>query len=617
MTMTVARRDSRPARSMPFGLSRPAAIAVALTVVALLPVFVVIATRVGRTWVPVGDLALVDLRVRDVWSGDIPLIGTYNRFGWNHPGPAMFWLLASLSGLVGRPAWATLVGGAALQGVAIVALAALAWRKAGLALVAIVLALNGLAYGAFGTVLLLWPWNPSIAYPFFGVLIVMAWSIADGDIRLLPFAVLVGTFLIQTHVGYAPMVLVAIAFAVISALRIAPSWSDRAASWRRPLLWSGAVLALSWAPAVAQELFRRPNVELLGRFLLSSPGESRLGLSAAAGIFGEAFALPPPWLGGRTGLDSFANTVLGVSSAWMLVPVVLLGLAGVAVWRPEGRRLSRLVGLITLLVVTGLWSISRVAGPAERYVFYWRVPLAIATVAVALGACWYGFGADRSVIGRRAAFGGLVAVLVWSSVATGRQVAEAGDVLGAESQAQELLAAIEPTRALDGSVLVRAPDTAFRGLQRAVVNELDRAGIDVRVDSELGFQFGESRVSTANDVDRVLYVVEGGQYLSVLSAEPGAEVLWQAPALAPAEEKELRELQRQVWAELVVAGRPDLFTALGSPIVALGLADVDGVDPVAVERIEVLNQLFAEADECRCAVIAFSAEDAPKFDLPR
>src|SRR5579862_6618438 len=109
-----------------------ARLSLALTLVALLPVLVVVVTRWGRRYVPVGDIALVDLRVRDVWSRAIPLVGAYSRLGWNHPGPAMFWLLAPLSGLTGRPAWATLVGGALIQGVAVVALARVAWRKGGL-----------------------------------------------------------------------------------------------------------------------------------------------------------------------------------------------------------------------------------------------------------------------------------------------------------------------------------------------------------------------------------------------------------------------------------------------------------------------------------------------------
>jgi hypothetical protein len=194
-----------------------ARVAAALTAVALLPVLIVVITRTGRRYVPVGDIALIDLRVRDVWSRAIPLVGPYSRLGWNHPGPAMFWLIAPLSGLTGRPAWATLVGGVLLQGVAIVAIARLAWRKGGVPLVAAALAVNGLAYGAVGPSMLLQAWNPNVTYPFLLVLLLAAWCLADGDLVLLPFTAAVATFLVQTHVGYLPLVAVAVAFGLAGA----------------------------------------------------------------------------------------------------------------------------------------------------------------------------------------------------------------------------------------------------------------------------------------------------------------------------------------------------------------------------------------------------------------
>src|SRR5262245_57976259 len=88
------------------GVARsPRVVAALLTGVALVPVFVVIAARAGRDYLPIGDLALIDLRVRDVWSRDIPLTGAYSRFGWNHPGPLLSWLMAPLSLVTGRAAW--------------------------------------------------------------------------------------------------------------------------------------------------------------------------------------------------------------------------------------------------------------------------------------------------------------------------------------------------------------------------------------------------------------------------------------------------------------------------------------------------------------------------------
>ena len=622
MTTTVAPAPGDTARLLPPS-SRQRRLAVALTLVALVPVAVVVVTRAGRHWVPIGDLALVDLRVRDVWSRAIPLVGTYNRFGWNHPGPAMFWLLAPLSGLTGRPAWATLIGGALIQGAAIAVIAWLAWRKGGVALVAAALALSGLAYGAFGTALVLWPWNPSIAFPWFLVLVLLAWSLADGELRLLPFLVAVATFVVQTHVGYAPLAVATVGFAVAWAAvgRRGPDGPDAVASsmatpWRGPLLWSALVLAVGWAPVALQELIRRPNIERLADFLLHSPGYPRLGLDFAAGVMADAFKVPPLWLGGHTTLDKFANTVVPASQWWLLVPVALLVLAGVSVMRPAGRRFRALVVLSALLILVGIWAVARVAGPAERYVFYWRVPLALILVFAAIGSAWYAFGLDASVVARRCAFVGLSAIVVFSSTALSVRIVQTGDILSAESLARDALDRLHAEDQPSGSVLVRAPDTAYYGLERAVVNELDRGGHEVKVDGDAGFQFGESRTATPSQVDQVMYVVEGGQYLSVLSGEPGARVLWSTNALPPAREQELRRLQQQLWEELRAAGRPDLFTALSSPIVALALARVPSVDQRAAQRVAELNAEAAKHAPCRCGIVVFSSADAPTAPLP-
>ena len=77
--------------------------ALGLTIIAVLPVLVVLVTRTGRSYTPVSDIAPIDLRVRDVWSSHVPLVGAYSR-GWNHPGPLMLWLLAIPSGLAAQAA---------------------------------------------------------------------------------------------------------------------------------------------------------------------------------------------------------------------------------------------------------------------------------------------------------------------------------------------------------------------------------------------------------------------------------------------------------------------------------------------------------------------------------
>src|SRR5437868_1919006 len=68
--------------------------AVLLVAVCLVPVLLSGIDGAGRTWHPAGDWSVLELRTRDVGSTSTPLVGPYSRFGWNHPGPLMFWLLA-------------------------------------------------------------------------------------------------------------------------------------------------------------------------------------------------------------------------------------------------------------------------------------------------------------------------------------------------------------------------------------------------------------------------------------------------------------------------------------------------------------------------------------------
>jgi hypothetical protein len=597
---------------------RDAAIAVALTAAALLPVLVVVLTRWGRHYVPVGDIALIDLRVRDVWSRAIPLVGPYSRLGWNHPGPAMFWLIAPLSGLTGRPAWATLVGGALVQGIAVVAVGRLAWRKGGLVLVAAALALNGLAYGARGPSVLLEAWNPNVTYPFLLVLVLESWCIADGDLALLPATALVATFLVQTHIGYLPLVAVSVGFGLVAAGLRTRRGVLAGAQLRRPVWWSVAILAVGWAPPALQEIVHHDNVAPLFRSLLGNG--ARLGPRVAAGIFGAEFRPPPPWLGGRTHLDPFNDSVVPVSAAYLLVPVVILLVGAVAARRDPPRR--RAVALTALLACVGVWSISRVVGGAERYAFYWRVPLALLVVFVGAAAVWYRLGLDRRAGAVRATAALLAIVVLASSITFAVDAARWGDVSPAEPLARVMLTRLRAEHLFgsrnepSGRVLVRAPDSPLIGLERTLVNELARSGAQVRVDTDLGFQFGYSRVATPNQVDEVWYVVEGGQYLSIVTGHPGARVLWETAALPPAQERTMRVLQRRLWDQMQRAGHAGQFGALNSPLLGFTLSGVPGIDAALVDRVARLNAEAQRHAQCRCAVIAFRAADAPTLTLP-
>ncbi len=238
-------------------------------------------------------------------------------------------------------------------------------------------------------------------------------------------------------------------------------------------------------------------------------------------------------------------------------------------------------------------------------------------VFAVLGSAWYAFGLDTSFVLRRFAFSGLSVIVVFSSTALAVRVAQTGDVIASESMARAALDQLHAQGEPHGRVLVRAADTPVFGIERAVVNELARAGHSVKVDPELGFVFGESRTAIPAQVDEVMYVAEGGQYLSVLSGEPNARVVWSTNALPPAEEQELRTLQRQLWNVLRTEGRPDLFTALSSPLAALVLKQAPAIDEDAVRRMAQLNHDAARNAPCRCGIVTFPAADAPAENLPQ
>jgi hypothetical protein len=373
--------------------------------------------------------------------------------------------------------------------------------------------------------------------------------------------------------------------------------------------WTVAALVVLWAPPLVHELVHPSNVRELAR-AQTDPSEPLLGLSDAAGILAEEFRIPPPWLGGEHGLDEFRNTALPASAWWLVVPLVLLIVAALATRRRSTRGSAALVALTATLAVVALVSIARVVGAPERYVFFWRVPLALIVVFVACWTVWLAAHLDERPLARRAAGGALAAVVVVASATLSLRIAQVDDVSDAEPLAREAVASVRSSLPDDHRVLVRAAGVGFLGIERTVVNELDRDGASVFADEDLGFVFGRSRTATPEEVDEVWYVTEGGEYLSVLAAAPGARVLWESTPLTEAEEQELRAGQRELWSVLEPEGRVDLFGVLQSPLAAIALDGVPGVDQAVLDRVADLNAVVSDADACRCAVVAFDPEDA-------
>jgi len=620
--------DQVPTPTLPAGRSGPAhrkrhrrarpgtAAAVAITLVALLPIIAVLIQRWGRVYVPVGDQATLDLRIRDVWtfSSSTPLTGPYSRFGWNHPGPTMYYLLALISGVARQRAWASLVGNVLLQGLAVAWIARLSWKSGGLRWMVPWLAVITLSYWATGPWIFQQLWNPYLPFPFFTLLLLQAWLVGSGRGRHLVGLAFVGSFLVQTHVGYALPVLAVCTWALVRLLigeHRAGRSIRRFSLWRAPLI----VVAVVWfVPLVIDTVAHWPgNAVRLVRFSLGlgpTPHLPLLGIHGALGYLATEFRWRPPWLGGPDPANRFTSLTAPSSVVSMLVPVVLIGAAwGLARWRKR----SELVALTEMLAVAvgaGVLALTVLTGPAYPYLFLWRIPVGAATVVLSAVVLVETLPAWRhpAVV---ALCCGLAAVTVVASVSFTRSVAAAdGPVAPMEPVAASIINQLHREGQPRGPVLLRVYGTPLGGLHAALFDQLEREGASVYVDGGLGYQFGYNRTAGPSKVGSVWYVIEESELYSLVSRIPGARVLAQSRPLPSRQQAELVALQRTLADQLTAEGRADQVGDLGSQLVAAALAGVPGIAPADLARLRALNQLVAR-HVCLCSVVAFPADRIP------
>lgn len=235
-------------------------------------------------WVPVSDEALIELRVRDV-PAHLPLVGVWSRFGWNHPGPALFYYLSPFYLVGGRSSSALAVGMVVLQGSCVLG----AW-----ALVRRIHPPAALGFLVAGLVLLVtsepWsirnPWNPYVAIGGGLLLFAAAWSFGvrhrSGAVLLLPL----GSFLVQVHAVMAPMVLVTGVFAMVVFL------SDRERPVPGRALVAGSLITLLvWLPPIVEQLANTPG-NLRSMVTASGTGQTVGVINTVKVAFAQLAPLP-------------------------------------------------------------------------------------------------------------------------------------------------------------------------------------------------------------------------------------------------------------------------------------------------------------------------------------
>jgi hypothetical protein len=363
-----------------------------LVVALLVAPFVISAIRmvfaVGGSYLPISDHAVIEFNVRDVGQRSV-LVGLYSRFGWFHPGPLIFYILAVPYRLLGSRSIGMWVGALAINAAAVVGCLVVARRRGGTPL--LVCAALGLTVfmRAAGADFLRDPWTPYVAVLPLLLVVFLAWAVADGTVWALPWVVGVATFVVQTHIGFAPVALSLVLWSlVVSCVRTFRSRRGRAPSapLRKPLLVALATAVVLWAPPIYAELFSSDhNMGKIWHYFTNAGGAA--GWSTAWRVMNVQLGVRPEWvLGVRPpilgGLTPGAN---GIAVPWLLVFGV--GAAVVAV-RLRHRALGML--LATLLVATagGVYAISAVTGALFQYLVRWTWVIGLGWAIAVAWAVW-------------------------------------------------------------------------------------------------------------------------------------------------------------------------------------------------------------------------------------
>lgn len=560
----------------------PPWIPVGLWAALVLPLVVAVIALRSTTWFPVLDLAMTELRVRDVGGPHTPLIGLPGRIGsfpdqGSHPGPLSFYALAPAYRLLGSTAWALQASTAILNGAAVALAVWMGWRRRAAVGAAAVAAVLALLMGGYGIETLVEPWNPYLPLLWWLVTLLAAWGILDGDTPMLVVVGLAGSMAAQTHVPYLGSALGvgALAVAVVVGRAV-----QRPAQRARATVWTGvtvASLAVVWAPVVIDELTRSPgNLTVLRQHFLSPP-EAPVGLATGVRLALLHLDVWSFWAagGGATGSLVAASSDPSGSVIPGAVVLALWALAVLGAWRLRHRSLLALHAVVAWGLVLVTFSLGRIFGKLWYYLMLsaWAV-----SVLLLLAVAWTAVAVVRARSERwrhrldvRAITTALVAVTVASSLwfaATARSVQPPAPRLSltlshvVPDGVAQLERRLGPEGARRGRYLVTWEDAFYIGSQGyGVVNELERRGFRVGVPEAWRVPVTAHRVLSPDDATARLHFATG-PFIEVWRSRSDAIELSSFDPRTPAEQREFASLQAKTAEALVASGRADLLSDL-------------------------------------------------------
>lgn len=476
--------------------SRLPLVAVAGVLLAPLAVLVV-RVLVDDAAAPGGDVGLIELRVRDVGTAHHPLLGSYSRFGFNQPGPALLYLLAVPYRLAGGRFAGLEMGAILLSAVALVVILSIAWRRAGTVGVVGTGAVLAVFVHGLGPAWLADPWEPHVLVPLGAALVVLAADAVAGRVRTLPVVALVASVIAQAWPTMLPFALALGLWAVAGLVPVARRPGGRRAVVQAAVA-AAVVIAVVWAPPLVEQLTQEPGNVTAMLETFGAP-EATLGPAGAWRVVAIQLGHRAMWLG-------FDQQLEGLSSAADLAvaPIVPIGLLALLAGAFLARRhpgARALVATVIVAVAVAWVSMTRLIPPVFAWIPPWLQAVAVPAALAAGAAAWVAVPAGRRRVARPIVVAAGAVVLVGVSGVT------IGDVLGDWREPDRIADAVralaapgaEEVAGVDGPVLVRSrvdANLAFGGddvAPEVLVLALERRGIETVVDADAANRFGARR----------------------------------------------------------------------------------------------------------------------------
>lgn len=563
----------------------------AIAAVVAAPLLLAAILLATRPWAPVLDMAMTELRVRDVGTRHTPLIGLPGRIGTfpeqgSHPGPLSFYLLAPFYRASGATAWGLELGSVAINTIAVTIFVWIGHRRAGLLGATALGAIAAIAVRGYGLNVLTHPWNPYFPVLIWLVVLASAWSVLLRDHWMGVVAVVAASVAAQTHVSYL-LNAIAMSVLVLAVMGWRLRQRDERAVVLKPFAVTLGVGAVLWVPPFIDQLFRDPgNISALVKHFASDPPEPAIGLGEGVRVFLRHLDAP----------SAFADLVLH-SNAFIhrssldhgrpllgLLVLALWVVAAIAAHRMRHRLLDSLNVVITVALVTGFLSTVRIFGKVWYYLTLWAWGT---TLTIVLSIAWTGWSLlrrrgnaeDEPVDPRAAVVLGAVTIAVCTAMSIGAafvldvpepQLSDGLRAVVPDTEAA-IDAATEPAVGRDGRYIVRWNDAVLIGSQGyGLVNELERDGYHVGVQDQYRVPVTPQRVFPEGTYDAEIQFVSG-QYIEQARKRDGFVEVASADLRSDAERARFAELRERVIARLGEVGRDDLIDGVDANLFGASL----------------------------------------------